>query len=58
LGVPPTTESVCVWSSQHTYRAGDDAPLATPDTSDRFQLIEVGGAGKRCYRVLPFNDEK
>lgn len=52
---PTDTRLVTIWSSQHRYRPGTVDPLTAPDTSDRFQMVEVGGPGQRCYRVVAFN---
>lgn len=42
---------VNLWSEQHSYVPASGT-LAAPDTSDRFQYVEAGGAQHRCFRVV------
>lgn len=47
-------EVVNIWSQQHSYIPAG-SPLTSPDQSPWFQLVEVGGSGERCYRVVAYN---
>jgi hypothetical protein len=47
-------EVVNLWSEQHSYVPADGA-LGSPDTSPRFQYVEVDGTGSRCFVVVARN---